>query len=88
MRVRCYAACTLRATLRFTGPTTRRATAFAVGSGGARFARAKTARVTIKLTSAALRKVRQAGSGSLALRVVVSSKGRSQTLTKALALRR
>jgi secreted trypsin-like serine protease len=88
VRVRCYAACTLKATLRLTGPTARASTSFQVGSGSTRFTKARTALVTIRLTPAALRRVRKAGTGSLALRVVVSSKGRSQTLTKALALRR
>ncbi len=88
VRVRCYAACTIKATLRLTGPTTRARTPFQIGSGSARFTKASTRRVTIRLTPAALRRVRKAGSGSLALRVVVSSKGRSQVLTKALALQR
>ncbi|MEJ7798698.1 MAG: serine protease [Solirubrobacteraceae bacterium] len=94
VRVRCYAACNLKATLRLDGRTARRlrltrATASVqIGAGRARFAKARTARVTITITKRALRRLRSARSGSLALRVTATSGSRRTQLDDRLGLRR
>jgi hypothetical protein len=80
IRVQCRAACKLSATLRFRGAK--------LGSGAARFAHARTSVITIKLTSAATKKLRRTRTGSVALAVTASAGTLQQRLGKTMALKR
>lgn len=80
IRVQCMAACNINATLRFRGVK--------LGSGSARFTRARTSVVTIKLTRAATKKLRKAGKGSLGLAVTATAGRYRQVLDRTMTLRR
>ncbi|MDP8908337.1 MAG: serine protease [Chloroflexota bacterium] len=89
-RVRCFSACSVRATLRLTGRTrgARGTTRTKLGSGQARTAQAATVRVTVKLTRSGLRRLRRVRRGSLELRATVTEAGRSTPLDHRVALTR
>jgi secreted trypsin-like serine protease len=94
IHVHCYAACTTRVALLASATTARKLhltrstskTAVQIGSGSARFTKAKTAAVTVVLTRASLRKIRSARSGSLTFRVTLTTGSRHQQLTRTVAL--
>ena len=94
IRVSCSAACTIKGTLRLSGPTarsvglTKRTVSVQVGSAGARFDRARSALVTIRLTKKAVSGLRKARSGTLSLRMTVTRGSRRQTLNELIGLRR
>jgi len=94
VRVRCYAACNIRTTLRLSGPTPRlgapplASAGIRIGSGSARFSKARTANVTIRLSKSAVTRLRRVRRGSLALRVTVTGGDRRAQLNEVLALRR
>ena len=93
IRVRCYRSCSVRASLRLGGPLSRQvgsspSAVTPIGTGRARFSNARTARVTIRLTKSAVRRLRRVRRGSLALRVTVTGGDRRAQLNEVLALRR
>ena len=93
IRVRCYRSCSVRASLRLGGPLPRQvgsspSAVTPIGTGRARFSNARTARVTIRLTKSAVRRLRRVRRGSLALRVTVTGGDRRAQLNEVLALRR
>ena len=89
-RVRCFSACSVRATLKLIGRTrrSRASTRAQVGSGHAGTAQAATVRVTVKLTRSGLRQLRRLRRGTLKLRANVTDASRSTRLDQRVALRR
>jgi secreted trypsin-like serine protease len=94
VRVGCTSACTITGTLRLSGPTarriglTKRSASVQIGSANARFERAKSALVAIRLTKRAVSSLRKADSGTLALRMTASHGSRRQQLNELIRLRR
>jgi len=93
IRVRCYRSCSVRASLRLGGPLPRQvgsspSAVMPIGTGRTRFSNARTARVTIRLTKSAVRRLRRVRRGSLALRVTVTGGDRRAQLNEVLVLRR
>ncbi|MEA2193002.1 MAG: hypothetical protein QOI73_3123, partial [Solirubrobacteraceae bacterium] len=94
VRVGCTSACTITGTLRLSGPTarriglTKRSASVQIGSANARFERAKSALVAIRLTKRAVNSLRKADSGTLALRMTASHGSRRQQLNELIRLRR
>jgi len=94
VRVQCMSACELSATLRFTGSVVGSAGAAQsvrgakVGSALTRWSSARTSTLTIKLTKAAVKKLRRARGGKLDLTVMAKAGSRQTRLNRTLTLRR
>ncbi len=80
VRVQCMYACSLNATLRFKGSK--------LGAGNARWTSARTSVVTIKLTRAAIKKLRKTRKGSIGLAVTATTGSRLQKLDGTMILKR
>ncbi len=93
VRVACTAACNIAVKLRLSGAAARAAGlgkggSVTIGSGSARFTKAKTGNVTIKLTKRTATRLRKVRSGTLTVRVVVTAGARRQELSPTQSIRR
>jgi hypothetical protein len=88
LKVKCSAACSATATMTADKATARKLGAKKVGSGKGSLSKAGTATVKVKVAKKVARKLKRLSKAKMTVKVVVKQGGKSQTISRALTLKR